>query len=245
VIAGLDARAQGGEIVIRVHDFTLDRVAGIVAHTAQRYPATPELVVSAQLGPEDSGAASLCSLHAQDQISVDIQACQAEPLFMSCIHRVMFVAIAVTAIGCSASKPKQANDIDSSPVVADPTDPQPSDDPIDSPEPSDTPAAPKPKAQPASDDYEITYRDCAALGQAYGRAWLGDEMTKLNDKKLKQKQFDSVAAKLQEDSVGMAEQYQGECDKTVGTAYLRTRLACALKAKHMARFNDCMDGKVE
>jgi len=31
----------------------------------------------------------------------------------------------------------------------------------------------------------------------------------------------------------------------VGTAFLRSRLACAMKAKTLQRFNDCWDGKVQ
>lgn len=153
-------------------------------------------------------------------------------------------AAAIFALGCSTAKPKQANDVDQSPVIADPID-DPSPDPVDDPPPDSQPAAPKTQPVVGADDYEINHSDCQALGQAYGGAWLHDEMEKLNAKKLKQAQFDAAEAQLRKDSEGMGDQYQDECGKTVGTAYLRSRLACAMKAKTLQRFNDCMDGKSE
>ncbi len=146
--------------------------------------------------------------------------------------------------GCSGSKPKQSNDVNSSPVIADPIDdPIADSDPIEDEPIEDDGDEPSPKkVDPRDDNYEINHRDCAALARAYGRSWLGDELDKLNAKKLKTAQHEKFQSGLEDDSKEMADQYQGECDKTVGTAYLRSRLACAVKAKKMKRFNDCMDG---
>ncbi len=170
--------------------------------------------------------------------------CQADGVSAIRILPPALSLAAMLAIGCSTAKPKQANDVDDSPVIADPVD-APEPDPVDDPPPESEPAAPKTQPVVGADDYEMSHSDCAALAQAYGGAWLHDEMEKLNAKKLKQAQFDQAAAQLRKDSDGMAAQYQDECGKTVGTAYLRSRLQCAMKAKTMQRFNDCMDGKVE
>lgn len=148
------------------------------------------------------------------------------------------------AIASCGAEPKQVNDSNDSPVIADPVDdPDPSEDP--KPTVSDDVPKPRPDAVVGADDYEIDSRDCQGLATVYGAAWLNDELEKLNKKKLKQAEFDRVAAQLKTDSQGMADQYDGECQKTVGTAYLRDRLQCAMKAKNMQRFNDCMDGKTE
>ena len=109
-------------------------------------------------------------------------------------------------------------------------------------EPNDKPA---PKPQPGHDDYEITYRDCQVLGRSYGNAWLNDEIEKLNARKLKEAQHAQMMEQLRGSSQTMTQQYQSECDKTVGSAQLRSRLACAVKAKNMQRFDDCLDGKVD
>jgi hypothetical protein len=159
--------------------------------------------------------------------------------------RAFSAIIALSLIACSVGKPKQAHEVDQTPVRSDPTDDP---DPVDAPDPDPKPVADplsssSGSSDPENDDYEISYQDCRALGSAYGRAWLGDERTKLDAKKLKQAQYDKVYEQLRDDSKGMAQQYQGECDKTVPSAYLRSRLKCALKAKRMQRFNDCMDGK--
>jgi hypothetical protein len=160
------------------------------------------------------------------------------------LSRVAIAAVAISVLtACGVGKPKQANEVDTSPID---TDPVPSSDhaPVASDDGDDAPApTPKPKNEPASDDYEITHRDCRALGAAYGNAWLNDEMVKLGKQKLKPADHTRFAEQLQGDAHGMADQYQGECDKTVGTAYLRERLACAVKSKSMSEFNACLDGQ--
>ena len=154
--------------------------------------------------------------------------------------------------GCSSDK-KEAKDPDKWDMGKVDTEPQPSDyepssgddDDDDESGDDDDEPAPKPKPKPKDEDYEINHRDCDALAGAYGRAWERDEMKKLNEKKLKKAAFDKQAAQLKEHAEGMKDNWRNECYGTVGTAYLRSRLKCAMKAKSMQRFNDCMDGLAE
>jgi hypothetical protein len=155
------------------------------------------------------------------------------------------------ALACSGSSKKDAEDPDkwdmgdTEPSPKSDPDPVSLDDDDDDDDESgddDDDAAPKGKPVTQEDDYEINERDCDALARAYGGAWKRDEFKKLNKKKLSKEKFDAQAAQLEEHATGMADNWRSECYKTVGTAYLRSRLQCALKAKSMKRFNDCMDG---
>lgn len=155
--------------------------------------------------------------------------------------------VASMLLGCSTAPPKQADEPDrfptpdsvDEPVATDDPDPVPVDSPL-SPEPSD-----KPTPDPGSDDYEINIRDCEALARAYAGAWLNDEKAELDGKGLKKDQYSKVFAQIQEDSEGMFDNYFDQCGKTVGTSYLHSRLQCAMKAKSMKRFDDCMEGRAE
>lgn len=161
------------------------------------------------------------------------------------------LGLSVAALsGCSGDSKKKAEEPDSSWDMSD-TEPAPQpkstetdtgDDDDDEPAPK---PSPKPKQVTQADDYEINHQDCDALGGAYGRAWENDEMKKLNARKLQQKQFDKAAAEIKQGSASMKQNWQDECYKTVGTAYLRNRLQCAMKAQSLERFNNCMDGMAD
>jgi hypothetical protein len=160
---------------------------------------------------------------------------------------VLVSTLSVAVLGCSGSSKKEAEEPDTSWDMGD-ADPDPAPAPSPEPEASDDDdedepdPAPKPKPLTQDDDYEINHRDCDALAQAYGGAWLRDEMKKLNERKLKKAQFDKAKAQVETDAESMKDNWREECYKTVGTAYLRSRLKCAMKAKSLKRFNDCMDG---
>lgn len=162
---------------------------------------------------------------------------------------VAFVlGLSVAALSaCSGDSKKKAEDPDSSWDMTD-TDPAPEPTPKtdhdDEGAPEPEPEA-KPKPVTREDDYEINHRDCDALSGAYGRAWENDEMKKLNARKLPEKQFDKAADEIKQGSASMKQNWQEECYKTVGTAYLRSRLQCAMKAQSLERFNNCMDGTAE
>lgn len=153
--------------------------------------------------------------------------------------------VASALLGCSAAPPKQANEPD--PIST----PDPNDDPVETDDPDPVPVASplspkpsdKPTPDPGSDDYEINIRDCEALARAYAGAWLNDEKAELDDKGLKKAQYDKLWSQIQEDSQGMFDNYFDQCGKTVGTTYLHSRLKCAIKAKSMKRFDDCLEGR--
>ncbi len=164
---------------------------------------------------------------------------------------VWVVGLALAGGGCSGTSKKKADDADSS-WDMDGSDPEPASDGETPPETrgddddDDDASAPKPKPKPKpptrADDYEINHTDCDALARAYGGAWENDEMKKLNARKLPEKQFEKAAADVKKSGAEMATNWREECYKTVGTAYLRSRLQCAVKAKSLERFNNCMDG---
>jgi hypothetical protein len=89
----------------------------------------------------------------------------------------------------------------------------------------------------------MTPSDCSALASAYGKAWENDELAKLEKRQLKPKQAEAARAQVEKSAQEARDDWQSECDKTVGSPYLRSRLACAMKAKTVTRFNDCLDGK--
>ena len=160
------------------------------------------------------------------------------------------LSTAIATLSCSGSeKPKPKSE--PAPTWSDDT--SPSDDPVatddtgdDTPDdvgdPSDPPPK-KPKERPI--DYDITYSDCKELARIYGIAWRNGELKKLQAKKLKPKQQQAIEATIRKNAQEAQDQWRGECDGTVGSPQVRSRLSCALKAKTLDRFNDCLDGKVE
>lgn len=91
-------------------------------------------------------------------------------------------------------------------------------------------------------DYEISERDCRALSAAYARSWRNDEFAKVPDG-MAAADRDKAQADIEAGSAEMKDQYLGQCLGTVGTAYPLNNLKCALKAKSMKRFDDCMSGQ--
>ncbi len=148
---------------------------------------------------------------------------------------------------CSGSQPKPQDDPE--PWATEPTepasDPEPADDPADDPvdEPTDDP--PPKKAEPANDDYDMTYRDCQALAGTYGRAWERAEREKLEKKNFKPKLYETALKNVQKAAQQAHDNWLQECEGTVGSPFLYNRLKCALKAKTVERFNDCLDDKAE
>ncbi len=150
-------------------------------------------------------------------------------------------------VACSGSQPKPQDDFE--PPTDEPTEPatnfEPTDDPADEPGDEPTNDPPPKKAQPASDDYDITYRDCQALAGTYSRAWERVEREKLEKKNFKPKLYDTALKNVQKAAQEAGDNWLEECAGTVGSPFLYSRLKCALKAKTVERFNDCWDGKAE
>lgn len=94
-------------------------------------------------------------------------------------------------------------------------------------------------------DYDLTVSDCRALADVYRGAWLGEEMEKLNAKKLKEKQFQQAEAQVKKSAEEAAENWYGACEGIAGSPFIHSRLKCATKSKTVQRFNDCWDGKIQ
>jgi hypothetical protein len=158
--------------------------------------------------------------------------------------RSLLFAVAVGLLACSGSQKKDsAKKDDWDPQDMSVPDPKPATDDDDAGERGDDDDEPAPRHHPVSqaDDYELQHSDCDALGLAYGRSWENDEIKKLGDKKI----TDSQLASIKQNADEAAQNYKEECGKTVGTAYIRDRLKCAVKAKSLERFNACLDGSAE
>lgn len=115
---------------------------------------------------------------------------------------------------------------------------EPGDESEDEPEPDTDAPAP-------SDDYDMTYRDCKALAGTYYRAWRKAEMDKLEGKSFKPKLYETAKKNVDKAAQEAGDNWLKECEGTVGTPYLYSRLKCALKATTIDRFNECLDGKAE
>jgi len=98
---------------------------------------------------------------------------------------------------------------------------------------------------PPSDDYDITYQDCKELAGVYYRAWRKPELEKLEAKNFKPKLYETARKNVEKAAQEAGDNWLKECEGTVGTPYLYSRLKCAMKAKTVERFNDCLDGKAD
>lgn len=111
---------------------------------------------------------------------------------------------------------------------------------------SPTETAPTPKHAPpvAGDEIDLSGNDCSVLADTYAAAWLSDALAKEGPKK------DPKLKELAEKNVKAAAEkardtWLGACNSIVGSAFIRGRLVCASKAKSVARFEACWDGKTE
>ncbi len=152
---------------------------------------------------------------------------------------------------CSGSQSK-AEDATEPSLTDDPTETQPKremrvvhGDSSDDDGETDEDPQPKEDGPPPSDDYDMTYRDCKALAGVYYRAWRKAEMDKLEGKSFKPKLYETAKNNVDKAAQEAGDNWLQECEGTVGTPYLYSRLKCALKAKTVDGFNDCLDGKAE
>lgn len=146
--------------------------------------------------------------------------------------------VAATLLGgCGGAQPPADPDPAPAPAA---TDPEP--EVAETAEPEPEPGPREPSNVDNNQDYEIADRDCRALAKAYARSWRLDELKKVPSG-LTADQRTEVENDLETSSSEMREQYLGQCRNTVGTAYPIDNLKCAMKAKSMQRFDDCMAGQ--
>jgi len=113
------------------------------------------------------------------------------------------------------------------------------------------PAKPKPvpikqsRGKPVPEDYLITYQDCEALAGNYGRVYRRAEADKVDEKTLTGKALENAQKLVDENTRTAQENWLSECQGIVETPQPRNNLKCAMKARTLQRFNDCMEGKLE
>jgi len=157
-------------------------------------------------------------------------------------------ALAALTSGCGGTSSQPPAEPDGTTVSASGPSAVASSGPTEAPEPTASPAqGPPPTKGPSTvannQDYEISDRDCHALATVYAEAWRLDEQKKIPEG-VAEAQRTELETELEGSSAEMREQYLGQCRNTVGTAYPYDNLKCALKAKTMQRFDDCMVGKI-
>jgi hypothetical protein len=158
-------------------------------------------------------------------------------------------ALAALVGGCSAAPPKQVSDSDdfasseAPPKTSSPEPDEPSGEPPSSSSSSDGPSSPPAPSDAGSQDHDITNRDCAALGEQFGRAIKNDEMAKL-DPRLKPNQRDAAVSSIDAAAKVRAEQWSESCQKSlVGMIRQRKELDCAMAAKSVKAFDDCLNAQ--
>ncbi|MSP25854.1 MAG: hypothetical protein EXR75_11980 [Myxococcales bacterium] len=104
------------------------------------------------------------------------------------------------------------------------------------------PPAPKHAPPKAGEEIDLSAADCAVLADTYASAWRADAHAKealKKDPKLQQLAEKNIAAAAET----ARENWLRACHSIVGAAFIRSRLVCASKAKTVARFDACWDGK--
>jgi PBP1b-binding outer membrane lipoprotein LpoB len=144
--------------------------------------------------------------------------------------------------GCSSSPPPKAPDTDATTKPEEPSKNEPSDEPAPDASSSAAEAA-TPKAPKPTGDHHMNYDDCMVLADVYGNAWFRDAMEKETNKNAKL--AETVEKNHRASADGAKQNWLNACSKIVGSAMPLKNLKCATKAKTVARFNDCWDGRVD
>ncbi len=149
----------------------------------------------------------------------------------------------VAVCGCTPNKP--AKRAEPATVAATPTVEEEEEQLVKTATPASTTTS-KPK-RPAAvpDDYEMSYRDCKVVAETYGNAWLKDELEKLQNKKMGDKLRQRAENNTRKAAQEVEANWLSECNKIVGSPFIRKRLVCASKARTVKRFDDCWYGKTE
>lgn len=96
-------------------------------------------------------------------------------------------------------------------------------------------------------DVEIQEDDCNLLSETYERVWLreSEEKASKSPPTVVSTNPNNEATALRALAVTTAENWRKACTSIAGSSMPRGNLVCASKAKTLARFNDCWDGKTD
>jgi hypothetical protein len=154
---------------------------------------------------------------------------------------------ACVLLGCSVKPPKQQGD---TPITAsddNPESPSKPSGPSEGSTPSHTPSSggtepsTKDDKNALPDDYELTPRDCIELGNQFALLIKADESQKLSPK-LKEKQREAAEQSIQKAASARGQQWTDSCQKSlVGMVSDRKALKCAMDAKNVKAFDDCLN----
>ncbi len=154
--------------------------------------------------------------------------------------------LSIAASGCGASTPPPDD-------ATSQNEASPDNEGNESSRGSSEPAEPEPKPlshgakkttdDGSADDYTLTQKDCIELGKQYTAVQRADQVAGLNPK-LTDKQREQVLKNI-DDVVGkMGETWADGCiTSLVGKVAERKRLACAMVAKTVKAFDDCLNAE--
>jgi hypothetical protein len=150
--------------------------------------------------------------------------------------------ISLGALGCGASTPPPDD-------VTAHSDSAPDNGPGDSsataePEPKPlSHGAKKTTDDGAADDYTLTEKDCVELGKQYVVVQRADQIAGL-DKRLTDKQREQATKNIDAVVEKMGEPWANGCiESLVGKVAERKRLECAMAAKSVKAFDDCLNAE--
>ncbi|MRG95957.1 hypothetical protein [Polyangium spumosum] len=158
--------------------------------------------------------------------------------------------LSLAALGCGGATPPPDDATSGSDAVPD-TEPSessaaPSDTSSDAAEPEPKPlshGAKKVTGDGAADDYTLTERDCIELGKQYVVVQRADQIVAL-DKRLTAKQREQAITNIDAVVGKMGEPWANGCiESLVGKVAERKRLECAMAAKTVKGFDECLNGE--
>lgn len=154
--------------------------------------------------------------------------------------------ISLGALGCGGSTPPPED-------ATSQNDSAPDDGASEPHEATTEPAAPEPKPlshgakkitdEGAADDYTLTEKDCIELGKQYVAVQRADQIAGL-DKRLTDKQREQAVKNIDAVVQKMGEPWANGCiESLVGKVAERKRLECAMAAKTVKAFDECLNGE--
>ncbi|MDI1444410.1 hypothetical protein [Polyangium sp. 6x1] len=159
---------------------------------------------------------------------------------------VLATLLSLGAFGCGASTPPPDDATSQSGSAPDDGASEPREATADTTEPEPRPlshGAKKTTDDGAANDYILTEKDCIELGRQYVAVQRGDQIAAL-DKRLTEKQREQATQSIDAVVGKMGEPWANGCiESLVGKVAERKRLECAMAAKSVKAFDECLNGE--
>ncbi|MDI3287891.1 hypothetical protein [Polyangium sp. 15x6] len=154
--------------------------------------------------------------------------------------------LSLAALGCGASTPPPEDATNQNDSAPDDGASEPREATAEPPEPEPKPlshGAKKITDEGAAADYTLTEKDCIELGKQYVAVQRADQIAGL-DKRLTDKQREQAVKNIDAVVGKMGEPWANGCiESLVGKVAERKRLECAMAAKSVKAFDECLNGE--